>query len=390
LAFVLSALDLVFCKPKVTVYRSLVRPILFRLPPETAHDLALHSLSLLPSTLIAKHFSDPALAIERFGLSFPNPVGLAAGFDKNGIALKPLAALGFGFIEAGTVTYHAQPGNPRPRLFRLSADQALINRAGFNNEGAAAFTRRVEQQRPDCVLGVSIGKSKIIPLADATADYLASFELVYNVADYIAVNVSSPNTPQLRELQQSEQLVALLSALQVRGRELQQRYQKRVPLLVKLSPDLERSELEVIVDVIERLKLDGIIATNTTVSRDGLLTEAKRVASFGEGGLSGKPLANRSTKMIAQLYELTGGRIPLIGVGGIFNADDAWEKISAGASLVQLYTGFIYQGPTIAKQINEGLSRILAREGFASLDAAVGCDHKKAQKGEANCLRMKN
>jgi len=355
------------------VYRSLVLPILFRLPPETAHELALHSLSLLPSRLIAKRVSDPALKIERFGLSFPNPVGLAAGFDKNGVALQPLAALGFSHIEAGTVTYHAQPGNPRPRLFRLSEDQALINRAGFNNEGAAAFARRVEQHRPDCVLGVSIGKSKITPLADATADYLASFELVYNVADYIAVNVSSPNTPQLRELQQSEQLSALLSALQARGRELQQRYQKRVPLLVKLSPDLARGELEMIVDVIERLRIDGIIATNTTVNRDGLRTDSTRVASFGEGGLSGKPLANRSTQMVAQLYELTGGRIPIIGVGGIFNADDAWEKICAGASLVQLYTGFIYQGPTIAQQINEGLSHILAREGFTGLDAVVGC-----------------
>ena len=363
----------------MTVYRSLLRPILFRLPPETAHELALHSLPFIPQRFIAKRFSDPALKIERFGLSFPNPVGLAAGFDKNGVALQPLAALGFSHIEAGTVTYHAQPGNPRPRLFRLSEDQALINRAGFNNEGAAAFAQRVERQRPDCVLGVSIGKSKITPLAEATADYLASFELVYNVADYIAVNVSSPNTPQLRELQQSEQLSSLLSVLQARGRELQQRYQRRVPLLVKLSPDLERGELEVIVDVIGRLKIDGIIATNTTVSRNGLRTDARRVASFGEGGLSGKPLANRSTQMIAQLFELTGGRIPLIGVGGIFNADDAWEKICAGASLVQLYTGFIYQGPTIAQQINEGLSRILAREGFTSLDAAVGWATKKTQ-----------
>jgi len=357
----------------MTVYRSLLRPMLFRLPPETAHELALHSLPLIPQRFIAKHFSDPALKIERFGLSFPNPVGLAAGFDKNGVALQPLAALGFSHIEAGTVTYHAQPGNPRPRLFRLSEDQALINRAGFNNEGAAAFARRVEQHRPDCVLGVSIGKSKITPLAEATADYLASFELVYNVADYIAVNVSSPNTPQLRELQQSEQLSSLLSALQTRGRELQQRYQRRVPLLVKLSPDLERGELEMIVDVIERLRIDGIIATNTTVSRDRLRTDSRRIASIGEGGLSGKPLANRSTQMIAQLYELTGGRIPLIGVGGIFNADDAWEKICAGASLVQLYTGFIYQGPTIAQQINEGLSHILAREGFTGLEAVIGC-----------------
>ncbi len=210
------------------VYRSLVRPILFRLPPETAHELALHSLSLLPPRDYSRsRFSNPRDSrSSRFGLSFPNPVGLAAGFDKNGIALQPLAALGFGFIEAGTVTYHPQPGNPRPRLFRLSEDQALINRAGFNNEGAAAFAKRVEQHRPDCVLGVSIGKSKITPLEEATEDYLASFELVYKVADYIAVNVSSPNTPQLRELQQSEQLTSLLSALQTRDRELQQQHQK--------------------------------------------------------------------------------------------------------------------------------------------------------------------
>ena len=352
------------------VYRSLVRPILFRLPPETAHELALHSLSLIPPRLIARHFDNP---ISRFGLSFPNPVGLAAGFDKNGIALQPLAALGFGFIEAGTVTHHPQPGNPRPRLFRLSEDQALINRAGFNNDGAAAFARRVEQHRPNCVLGVSIGKSKITPLEKATEDYLASFELVYKVADYVAVNVSSPNTPQLRELQQSEQLTSLLSALQTRRRELQERYRKEVPLLVKLSPDLDRGDLEMIVDVIERLQIDGIIATNTTVSRDNLRTDARRVQACGEGGLSGKPLSNRATSIIARLYELTRGRIPLIGVGGIFNAEDAWEKISAGASLVQLYTGFIYQGPYIAQQINEGLAKILAREGIATLDAAVGC-----------------
>ena len=360
------------------VYRSLVRPILFRLPPETAHELALHSLSLIPPRLIARHFDNP---ISRFGLSFPNPVGLAAGFDKNGIALQPLAALGFGFIEAGTVTHHPQPGNPRPRLFRLSEDQALINRAGFNNDGAAAFARRVEHRRPDCVLGVSIGKSKITPLEKATEDYLASFELVYKVADYVAVNVSSPNTPQLRELQQSEQLASLLSALQTRRRELQERYRKQVPLLVKLSPDLDRGDLEMIVDVIERLQIDGIIATNTTVSRENLRTDAKRVQACGEGGLSGKPLSNRATSIIARLYELTRGRIPLIGVGGIFNAEDAWEKISAGASLVQLYTGFIYQGPYIAQQINEGLAKILAREGIASLDAAIGCRAKTLNHG---------
>jgi dihydroorotate dehydrogenase len=358
------------------VYRSLVRPILFSLPPETAHELALHSLSLLRpkliNNLVTRHYS-AALEITRFGLTFQNPVGLAAGFDKNGVALQELAALGFGFIEAGTVTYHPQPGNPRPRLFRLSEDQALINRAGFNNEGAAAFAQRVEQHRPGCVLGVSIGKSKITPLAEATEDYLASFELVYKVADYIAINVSSPNTPQLRELQQAQQLTSLLSALQARNRELQERYQKTVPLLVKLSPDLERHELEMVVEVIGRLHIDGIIATNTTVSRENLRTDGKKVAACGEGGLSGKPLGDRSMLMIAQLYELTGGRIPLIGVGGIFTAEDAWEKISAGASLVQLYTGLIYQGPGVAHQINKGLAEILAREGFKNLDAAVGC-----------------
>jgi dihydroorotate dehydrogenase len=358
------------------IYRSLVRPLLFRLPAETAHEFALHSLSLTPPGLLTKR-STTQNPISRFGLLFSNPVGLAAGFDKNGIALRPLAALGFGFIEAGTVTFHAQPGNPRPRLFRLSEDQALINRAGFNNEGAAAFVRRVERKRPDCVLGVSIGKSKITPLEEAKDDYMASFELVYHVADYIAVNVSSPNTPQLRELQQSEQLTGLLSALQARGRELEQQHQKRVPLLVKLSPDLERKDLEMIVATLEDLRIDGIIATNTTISRENLSSDAKLVTAAGEGGLSGKPLKTRSTQMIAQLYELTGGRIPLIGVGGIFTARDAWQKICAGASLVQLYTGFIYQGPNVANEINEGLAKILVREKFANLEAAIGSRAKE-------------
>lgn len=355
------------------VYRSLVRPILFRLPPETAHELALHSLSLF-SKFTGRPFESPALKINSFNLCFSNPVGLAAGFDKNGVALEPLAALGFGFIEAGTVTYHAQSGNPKPRMFRLSADQALINRAGFNNAGAAAFARRVEHHRPDCVLGISIGKSKITPLEEATADYLASFDLVYKLADYVAINVSSPNTPQLRELQQSEQLTSLLRDLQTRNRELQKLHQRPapVPLLVKISPDLERRDLELIVDVVERQNIDGIIATNTTVNRDNLLTNRTRVEACGAGGLSGKPLATRATEMIAELYELTGGRIPLIGVGGIFTAEDAWEKIAAGASLVQLYTGFIYRGPRIVRQINEGLVEILRREGFSTIEEAVG------------------
>jgi dihydroorotate dehydrogenase len=361
------------------VYRSLVRRLLFSLPPETAHELALHSLSLLNSKagadLLARRYAAPSCPINRFGISFPNPVGLAAGFDKNGVALNALAALGFGFIEAGTVTFHAQPGNPRPRLFRLPEDKALINRAGFNNNGAAAFVKRVERARPQCVLGVSLGKSKITPLEQATEDYLSSFETVYDVADYVAVNVSSPNTPQLRELQQSEQLSALLSALQEHNRALQEVHERPrpMPLLVKLSPDLTSEDLELIVDVIVRLEIDGIIATNTTIARDHLVTNAVRVRALGEGGLSGAPLRAKSTEMVAALYRLTKGQIPIVGVGGIFTAEDAWEKIAAGASLVQLYTGFIYSGPGIAREINEGLQRILNREGFTNLDAAVGC-----------------
>ena len=368
------------------VYRSLVRPLLFSLPPETAHELALHSLSLLKLKVINRLVtreqpSSPLLSVTRFGLTFENPVGLAAGFDKNGVALDALASLGFGFIEAGTVTYHPQPGNPRPRLFRLPQDRALINRAGFNNHGAAAFARHVGQHRPNCVLGVSIGKSKITPLDQAIEDYLGSFELVYDVADYIAVNVSSPNTPQLRELQQAEQLSSLLSALQTRSRELQQVQQRPrpMPLLVKLSPDVSQEQLELIVDVLTRLRIDGIIATNTTISRDDLRTDRARVAALGEGGLSGAPLRAKSTRQIKEIYNLTKGQIPIIGVGGIFTAEDAWEKIAAGACLVQLYTGFIYQGPGIARAINEGLERILKREGLPNLDAAVGCratDHR--------------
>jgi dihydroorotate dehydrogenase len=361
------------------VYRSLVRPLLFRLPPETAHEFALHSLSLLNlkalKDLVARRYASRSVPVNRFGISFPNAVGLAAGFDKNGLALNALAALGFGFIEAGTVTFHPQPGNPRPRLFRLPQDKALINRAGFNNAGAAAFVKRVEAKPPPCVLGVSIGKSKVTPLENATEDYLASFELVYGVADYVAVNVSSPNTPQLRELQQAEQLSSLLTALQDFNRDLQQVHgrERPAPLLVKLSPDLTREQLEAIVDVIVRLRIDGIIAANTTIARNNLRTDHAQVASCGEGGLSGLPLRETSTRMVAELYRLTKGQIPIVGVGGIFNAEDAWEKISAGASLVQLYTGFIYRGPGIAREINEGLESILKREGLANLDAAVGC-----------------
>ncbi len=363
------------------LYRTLLRPILFRLPPETAHELALHSLPFLfRSPLLRKFMAGDSVAskfapLERFGLSFNNPVGLAAGFDKNGVALDELAALGFGHIEAGTVTALPQPGNPKPRLFRLPMDQGLINRAGFNNDGADAFAERAGKLGHDFVLGVSIGKSRAATNEEAVLDYLNSFAAVYPVADYIAINVSSPNTPGLRELQQSTQLEMLLSALQQRNHELALHHSRPrpVPLLVKLAPDLTEGEMELIVSVARRANIAGLIATNTTIARDGLKTAVGTVTACGAGGLSGMPLQARATRMIAHLYHLSSGAMKIIGVGGIFTAQDAWDKICAGSSLVQLYTGFIYQGPAIANKINRGLVEILKREGFASIDDAVGC-----------------
>lgn len=362
------------------MYHSLLRPLLFSLPPETSHELALHALQFSPA-LVKRLAGTPVNAttfgpLKRFGLSFANPVGLAAGFDKDGVALMGLSELGFGHIEAGTVTFHPQPGNPRPRLFRLKEDKALINRAGFNNKGAAAFVRHVAHSRPSCVLGVSIGKSKIVPLEKAVDDYLKSFSLVHPIADYVAVNVSSPNTPGLRSLQQADQLKQLLQALQERNLELSRTGPVR-PILVKLSPDLHEEELEFIVDVLKETGVAGIIATNTTISREGLRTSKEKVNAVGEGGLSGAPLRQVSNRMLARLHQLANGNIPLIGVGGIFNAEDAWQKICAGASLVQLYTGFIYEGPSIVNQINEGLHQRLTSAGFKSLDEAVGSRSKE-------------
>jgi dihydroorotate dehydrogenase len=359
------------------LYRSLLRSALFRLPAETAHELALRSLASTPSfvtsSLAKRYRRSPFGKLQRFGLTFDNPVGLAAGFDKDGVALSPLASLGFGFIEAGTVTFHPQPGNPKPRLFRLPLDRALINRAGFNNAGARAFARRVSRARPYCVLGVSIGKSKVAPFEDAVADYLKTFELVNEVADYLAVNVSSPNTPRLRELQHAEHLDQLLAALQKRNQELSGEHgQKAKPLLLKLSPDLSDDELADAIAVAQRREISGVIATNTTTDRSNLRTDATVVGQYGEGGLSGAPLTSRARTMVAKIYKLTGGTMPIIGVGGIFTAEDAFQMIAAGASLVQVYTGFIYEGPSMVANINDGLRRIISREGFVSLDEAVG------------------
>jgi len=362
------------------IYRSILRPILFQLPPETAHELALDCLCFalgaqaLRSVIASRYQRSPFGKLKRFGLEFNNPVGLAAGFDKNGRAADALSSLGFGCVEVGTVTNQPQSGNEKPRVFRLPEDHALINRLGFNNCGARELVENVTRHRPDCVLGVNIGKSRSVPIEDAIPDYLATFETVYDVADYIAVNVSSPNTPNLRVLQRHDLLSELLGTLQERNRALAlEKSRDRKPLLVKIAPDLSRPELELIIEVATRVEVAGIIATNTTLSRDGLRTPSSRVRTFGEGGLSGAPLRQRSDEVISFLYRATGGKLPIIGVGGVFSAEDAWEKISAGASLIQLYTGFIYEGPGVARRINEGLVEILKREGLRNFDDAVGC-----------------
>jgi dihydroorotate dehydrogenase len=344
------------------------------------HESALASLSFALGTAVARRYAirrfqrEPFGKLKRFGLEFRNPVGLAAGFDKHGTAAQALAALGFGSIEVGSVTSEPQPGNPRPRLFRLQQDRALINRAGFNNCGAAQLTEHIRRRRPDCVLGVNIGKSRSVPVEDAVPDYLQTFGAVYEIANYIAINVSSPNTPNLRELQRPEMLSELLKSLQQRNNELAVVHScQPKPLLLKIAPDLSESEIESIVEVATSLKIAGVIATNTTISREGLQTSRAEVESYGEGGLSGAPLRRRSNDVIRLIYRMTRGKLPIIGVGGVFDAADAFEKICAGASLIQLYTGFIYEGPGVALRINEGLVEILKREGIGTLDEAVGC-----------------
>ncbi len=351
------------------IYEKLIRPVLFNISPETAHELGIESLKIGLSAEFAQKFaakrfgSESFGELERFGLKFKNPLGIAAGFDKNGVVVNQLAALGFGFVEVGTVTFNPQKGNEKPRLFRLPEDKALINRLGFNNEGTAKVVERLKKIKPNCVLGVNIGKNKDVPNDEAIENYLQSFDLAHEVADYIAVNVSSPNTPNLRELQKAENLEELLGELQKRNRELSAK-----PLLVKIAPDLSESEIEAITDIALKLNLAGIIATNTTIARENLKTKISET-----GGLSGKPLHEKSNDVIKKIYQYSNGKLPIIGVGGIFTAADAFAKLACGASLLQAYTGFVYQGFGFARQINSGLIRILKERGFASLDEAVGC-----------------
>lgn len=283
-----------------------------------------------------------------FGIRFPNPVGLAAGFDKDAKLFKPLSNFGFGFIEIGTVTPKPQSGNPKKRLFRLKSDQAIINRMGFNNEGVDAAVQRLKRNK-DLIVGGNIGKNKITPNEEATADYVHCFDALFDYVDYFVVNVSSPNTPNLRDLQEKGPLTALLNTLQDRNA----KKSVRKPILLKIAPDLSDNQLLDIIDIVRTTQIDGLIATNTTLSREGLSSEPQLCAQ--QGGLSGKPLSKRSTEVIRFLHQHSDGKIPIVGVGGIHSPEDAMEKLEAGASLVQLYTGFIYEGPAAVKRINKTL-----------------------------------
>ncbi|HEY9647522.1 MAG TPA: quinone-dependent dihydroorotate dehydrogenase [Chroococcidiopsis sp.] len=379
------------------IYQTALRPLLFsglKADPEWLHQQSLQLLNWLDQTgdrlpnrwlyQQLQHscsYDHPLLTQTLWGLTFPNPMGLAAGFDKDGLAAGVWPAFGFGFAELGTVTRYAQPGNPRPRLFRLVDDQAVLNRMGFNNQGAEALALRLRQKAEGksgqlhaaMPLGINLGKSKVTPLDEAAADYLGSFQLLQALGDYFVVNVSSPNTPGLRSLQSAEQLTPILDALQ-------QENQGRKPLLVKIAPDLEWEAIAAVIDLAQRYGLAGIIATNTTIRRDGLTTT--HIAATGNpvteeaGGISGAPLRSRSTEVIHWIYQQTGGTLPIIGVGGVFSADDAWEKITAGASLVQTYTGWIYEGPWMVRRILQGLVQKLTQHNLPSLAAAVGLSHR--------------
>lgn len=293
----------------------------------------------------------PRLERTVFGIKFANPVGLAAGLDKDAKLFDELGIMGFGYIEIGTVTPKAQPGNDKPRLFRLRPDSALINRMGFNNQGAAAAAERLLKRRTNVIIGGNIGKNKITPNEEATSDYEKCFETLFDVVDYFVVNVSSPNTPNLRELQDKAPLTALLSRL----KELNSKKPGPKPILLKIAPDLTDSQLDDIIEIVQATKIDGVVATNTTISREGLHTPKERLDEIGMGGLSGKPLTKRATDVIRYLHTKSNGSFPIIGVGGIHSAEDALEKLDAGAALVQLYTGFIYEGPKLITRINKAL-----------------------------------
>jgi dihydroorotate dehydrogenase len=343
------------------MYKALLRPLLFLLSPERAHQVTSWFLRLVCAipgmkALLSSVYNvtDPRLERQMLGLRFPNPVGLAAGFDKDARLLDELACFGFGFIEIGTVTPMPQPGNSKPRLFRLMKDKALINRMGFNNDGAHAAAARLAHRRSNVIIGGNVGKNKTTSNENAATDYSSCVEALYPYVDYFVVNVSSPNTPGLRELQEREPLTKIL----LRVKEVIKTQGKEKPMLLKIAPDLTEEQLDDIVEILRATGTDGVIATNTTLSRDGLVTSSERVNAMGAGGLSGEPLAGRSNEVIRYLRSKLGMGFPIIGVGGIMTAEDAVEKLEAGADLVQIYTGFIYEGPSFLHSIAKRVLRL--------------------------------
>jgi dihydroorotate dehydrogenase len=362
-------------------YRHLIRPTLFTQNPEEIHEHTLAGLGWvgrreLICSAVESFFGALALPVEVFGLKFPNPVGLAAGMDKSAKALPAWAALGFGFTELGAVTWHVQPGNPKPRVFRAVSDEAIVNRMGFNNPGAQSVADTLTEWRelgrwPSHPVGMNLGKSKITPLEKAPEDYAASLRVLLPHLDFFVVNVSSPNTPNLRQLQDKAALDEILAALQeVQLASLASNRPK--PILVKVAPDLSFEALDEILALVGPRKIAGIVATNTTITRPQT-GEAQTQKIYAEaGGLSGRPLRTRSTEIIRHLYRQSRGQVPIIGVGGIFDADDAWDKITAGASLVQIYTSLVYEGPSVTNSIVGGLLKRLEREGMRQLREAVG------------------
>ncbi|MGD9899335.1 MAG: quinone-dependent dihydroorotate dehydrogenase [Calditrichaceae bacterium] len=322
--------------------------------PESAHTILMRLLKIKwISGLLGMiyRFEHSSLKRELFGLTFNNPVGLAAGFDKNAEAVDTLGKIGFGFVEIGTVTPKSQPGNPKPRLFRLVDDQGIINRMGFNNDGVEEIARRLKRRNGKVLIGGNIGKNKTTPNDQAWRDYEICFDQLFDTVDYFVVNVSSPNTPNLRALQEKEPLTDLL----IRLKKLNNSKPLQKPILLKIAPDLTDSQLDDIIEIVKSTEIDGVIATNTTIKRNGLKTGAEKISRIGDGGLSGKPLSKRSTDVIRYLAEKSNHAFPIIGVGGIHTPEDAIEKIKAGASLVQIYTGFIYSGPALIKKINKAL-----------------------------------
>ena len=342
------------------MYKLFLKPYLFTQDPEKVHYKVFswikNSMSLPFVKSIARLlycYKNDSLKKEVFGLQFPNPVGLAAGFDKDAKLFEELACFGFGFIEVGTVTPKPQEGNPKPRLFRLPEDSALINRMGFNNGGVKEMLARLENRKTNQIIGGNIGKNKVTPNEEALNDYLICFKELFDHVDYFVVNISSPNTPNLRALQEKEPLTNLLQALQ----EENSKKEKRKPILLKIAPDLSNEQLDDIIEIIKTTELDGVIATNTTIDRSKLSSNEKMVNKIGAGGLSGKPVRQRATEVIHYLSEKSNKSFPIVAVGGIFTAEDAIEKLEAGADLLQVYTGFIYEGPGMLKKINKGIAK---------------------------------